>query len=607
MSVAAYRSLAPYAFRQWRRLLTIGVLTLLSSLAVALQPWPMKVLVDYALSGIPVPDAVGGALARFGIEVGPVVLIVGAGAASLGIFALNSLLDVGLTWSWAVAGQRMVRELAGDVFGRLQRRSFRYHQQQPVGDSLDRLTSDTWCVYQMTDGLLISPAQQLIMLGALGVVAWQLNAELAVYSLLTAPLMAWATVKFGNPLKRRARLAREARARLVSFVHQTLSSIPVVQAFATEHRNWDRFHALAADSVAVSQRGALVTSHYTLVTGLIAVSGTALIVYVGGRQVLAGALTIGGFMVFLAYLRTLQGAAEGLIKLYGALKPVEASIDRVLEVLRSGEDEVVERTGAIARVASAAGPRGAIRFEQVTFGYVPGRPAVESVTFEVRPGETVALVGATGAGKSTLASLVARFYDPWSGRITLDGHDLRDVRLAELRAQIALVFQESFLLPLSVAENIAYGRPEATREEVVAVARAANADEFIRRLPEGYDTVLGERGATLSGGERQRIAIARAMLKDAAVLILDEPTSALDGWSEAPILEAVEVLRAGRTTLIIAHRHSTVRQADRVLVLEQGRVVEEGTPAQLLARGGTYARSMGLQESRSQLPAEVAA
>lgn len=606
-SLRLYRRLAPYVLRQWPTLLVIVVLTFASSMAVVLQPWPLKVLVDHAAGGAPVPEILGRLFGGLGIGTEPRALILAAGVASLAIFALNSCLEAGLAWSWAVAGQRMVRDLALEVFGRLQRLSFRYHQQHTVGDSLERLTSDSWCVYKLTDGVLISPVQKLMTLGTLAVVAWQLNPKLAIYSLTTAPLMAWATWKFGEPLKHRAALARDARARLVSFVHQTLSSIPVVQSFASENRNWDRFHELAADSVSISQRGALLSGYYGLVTGLITAVGTTFIIYVGGTQVLAGSLSMGSFIVFLAYLRTLQGTAESLIKLYGSLKPLEASMDRVLEVLQARDDDVLDRPTAIHRELDADKSRGHLRFEDVTFGYDSGRPVLRNVSFEIKPQEKVALVGFTGAGKSTVASLIPRFYDPWSGRITLAGHDLRDLRLRELRGQIGYVFQDPFLLPVSVAENLAYGRPSATREEVIAAAIAARADSFIRKLPEGYDTLLGERGVTLSGGERQRLGIARALLRNAPVLILDEPTSALDSETEFVILEALERLMQGRTSLIIAHRLSTVRHADRILVLEGGCIVETGSHTELLNRGGAYARYLRLQDLGSGVSTEAAA
>jgi ATP-binding cassette subfamily B protein len=253
--------------------------------------------------------------------------------------------------------------------------------------------------------------------------------------------------------------------------------------------------------------------------------------------------------------------------------------------------EVDDRPGAQVMVR----PQGHVRVEHVTFGYEPGRPVLHDVSFEVRPGETVAIIGATGAGKSTLASLIPRFHDAWSGRITVDGVDVRELQLKSLRSQVAVVLQEPFLLPMTVAENIAYGRPDAPFDDIEAAARAANAHDFIMRLPEGYDTVLAERGATLSGGERQRLSVARALLKDAPILILDEPTSAIDSETEAQLLVALERLMMGRATIVIAHRMSTIATADRVVALEHGRVVEDGPPADLIAKGGVYARFLARQ------------
>ena len=377
----------------------------------------------------------------------------------------------------------------------------------------------------------------------------------------------------------------------------------MIQAFGTEDRNTRQFQSLAADAVTVSQRGTLLGSTFGLVNGLTTTVATAIVLYAGAHRVLTGALSVGSLLVFLAYMRSLQGALNSLLTTYGSLKSVEASIDRVMEIF-DADDGVRDVPGAKPLPELLRGERGHVRLENITFGYEPGRPVLKAVTLEARPGETVALVGPSGAGKSTLVSLILRFFDPWEGRVMVDGMNVRDVRLASLRANVALVLQEPFLLPLTAAENIAYGRPEASRDEIVAAAVAANADEFIRRLPEGYDTVIGERGATLSGGEKQRLAIARALLKDASILILDEPTSALDAETETSLLEALERLMAGRTTFIIAHRLSTIRNADRIVVLEDGQVVEAGSHQQLIAAQGHYQRFHSLQFAQST--AEVA-
>ena len=581
-------------------LLLIAGISLAASATVTLQPWPMKLLVDYALGSAGVPTWTHSLLASLSLPPTASAVIAVAAAASFLLWAFNNALDVGASWAWTIAGQRLVYDLASDLFHRLQRLSLLFHTRRTVGDSLSRLTGDTWSIYTVSSSLLIAPMQHLATLVTIGIVAWKLNPDLAMLSLGMGPALGASALFFGNRLKRRSKLSRETQAGVLSFVHQTLTALPIVQAFDTREQNTLRFQGLASDAVTRSQRSVLLTSASGVVNGLITTAGTATILYFGGVKVLSGTLSLGSLLVFLAYLRSMQTASEGLLAVYTTFKTTSASIDRVFEVLDS-EEMVREEPGAPVLPMV----RGHVQLEALTVGYEPGRPVLHDVSLEAQPGETIALVGPTGAGKSTLVSLIPRFFDPWSGRVLIDGHDVRGVQLKSLRAQIALVLQEPFLLPLSVAENIAYGRPGATREEVERAAVAANAHEFIMRMPDGYDTVLGERGATLSGGERQRLSIARALLKDAPILILDEPTSALDSETESLLLEALDRLMSGRTTFIIAHRLSTIRNADRIVVIESGRVVETGTHEELLAKSGTYFRFHNLQYELPAVPASV--
>jgi ATP-binding cassette subfamily B protein/subfamily B ATP-binding cassette protein MsbA len=432
----------------------------------------------------------------------------------------------------------------------------------------------------------VAPAQHLFTLAAVGLLAWQLDPLLTLLCFALAPLMGGSALFFGARLKRRSRQNQEAKSRLTSFVHQTLTAMPMVQAFGTGARNGAQFRSLADEAVTLLQRGTLVNSAYGLVNGSVITLSTALVLYVGGQQVLSGAMTVGSLLVLLAYLKLMQGAVQGLLSTYGQLKSTEANLDRVLEVLET-EPTVQESPKASLLPARVT---GRVQFQGVTFGYQPEAPILQEIDLEVLPGETVALVGSTGAGKSTLASLLPRFFDPWQGRILLDGVDLRQLQLKSLRSQISLVLQDPFLLPLTIADNIAYGRPTAARAEIIRAAELANADDFIRQLPQGYDTVIGERGATLSGGQKQRLSIARALLKDAPILLLDEPTSALDVATEALIMAALQQLMAGRTTFIIAHRLSTVQRADRIVVLDQGRIAEVGSHRALLDSRGLYFR-----------------
>jgi ATP-binding cassette subfamily B protein/subfamily B ATP-binding cassette protein MsbA len=433
--------------------------------------------------------------------------------------------------------------------------------------------------------VVITPAIALVTCGGMIVVMTRIDPGLAVLLVAVAPCIAVASVVLGRPLHFLSRTRQDLEGSLVSHVHQTLSGLSIVQGFGQEDRQRRRFQEFAADAIRVNRRQAGATTMLGLAANGLATLGMAAILWLGGRHVLAGDLSVGEMLVFVAYLTSLQDQFRTLTEAYGSLQSARGSIDRVMEVLEV-DDEVVDRPGA----PSLAKVRGLIRLECVSFGYEPARAVLHDVSLEVRPGQTLALVGPTGAGKSTLVSLVPRFFDPWSGQVLVDGCDVRHVSVRSLRAQVALVLQEPFLFPLSVADNIAYGRPSATRAEIEAAARIANAHPFIERLPHRYDTLIGERGATLSGGERQRLAIARAVLKDAPILLLDEPTSALDPETESLLLEALERLMVGRTTLIIAHRLSTIRRADRIVVLDDGTIVESGTHKQLLTNNGRYAR-----------------
>jgi len=579
--------LRSYAADQGVRLAAIAGLTAFSIAIGALQPWTMKILVDYGLKGDPIPPWLQTALSPLLAEPTARALVFAAGLASLALFALSTAATCGLNWLWTIVGWSMTSALSMDLFSRLQRRSLLVHYRSSVGDALSRLGTDAWCLVDLTHAIVISPFTQFLSLALVGTISWQMDRQLAMLALMMAPLLAMSSRFFGVRMKSRARQDREAHTRLVSFVQQTLAAIPVVQAFGRENINRLRFDTLARESTHSSRQSALVGSWYGMATGLITSIGGAIILYVGGHRVLAGTLSIGDLLVFLAYMNTLQSVSARVLNLYGTLKPLEARIDRVLDIL-DAVDHIPERSGAPALISSAGTPGRRVRLENVTFGYEPGHPVIEHVQITVEAGQTIALVGATGAGKTTVAGLIPRFYDPWDGRITIDGIDLRELQLASVRRNVAVVLQEPFILPISIAQNIAYGNPSASHHDIVAAAQAAQADRFIDRLPHGYDTIVGERGATLSGGEKQRLSIARALLKQAPILILDEPTSALDAETEASLVEALTRLMTGRTTFIIGHRLSTLRHAAEIVVFQHGRIVERGTHDALMRDGGVY-------------------
>jgi ATP-binding cassette, subfamily B, bacterial len=584
--------LFPYVWPHRRDFLVVLVAMAATVGLEVLRPWPTKLLVDDVLGAsgptsltairawLPGAESIEGLLAWTCITT---VLIVAAGAVSAMIQTVASVR----------AGQRMVYDLAADLFLHLQRLSVLFHSRRPVGDTMARVTGDPYGVQMFVNGVLIPLVQALATLAAMFWVMWRLHPAMTLLSLSIVPFLALAIAVFGRPMRERSRERRDLEARLMTAVERTLASIPVVQAFTREEIEQQRFRDHARATVRAYERATRADMWFKLGVGLVTAVGTAGLMWIGGRAALAGEISPGTVLVFLGYLASLYGPLNTITYMASMFQQAAAAADRVVEMMDVAPD-VRERPDA-----SEIRLTGHVRCEAVTFGYEPHRPVLRDVSFEVRPGETIAIVGPTGAGKTTLASLILRFFDPQAGRILLDGVDVRDMRVRALRRQVAIVLQESFILPLSIAENIAYGRPEATREEIVAAAAAANATDFIDRLPDGYDTIVGERGMTLSGGERQRLAIARAFLKDAPVLILDEPTAALDAATESLVLDALAKLVRGRTTLVIAHRLSTLRDADRILVLDRGALVEQGTHDALIAGGGLYAQLWRRQMRRA--------
>jgi ATP-binding cassette subfamily B protein len=581
---AMMRWLLGYAAGRWPNAAFVLLLTLFRSGLEVLKPWPLKLLVDNVLYAKPMPAF----MHHFTLPADRHAMVWWCVGATVLLF----LMSWTITATSAVAnigfGQRLSYDLAGDLFAHLQRLSLRYHSRKSVGDSLRRITSDSTCVSTIVKDALLpvltSGATLVLMFG----ICWKLSWPLTLAALAVVPAMGLVMRRYARPMLETSYRQQEAEGQIYGVVEQTLAAMPVVQAFCREDEADARFRQSTAATLAAAIDSTAVQIKFKLLTGLCTATGTAFVIWLGAQQALSGHISVGTILVFLSYLASLYGPIESLAYTSSTIQSAMGSARRVREIL-DHTPEVRDREGA-----KSIGPvRGDVRVEAVSFGYESGNLVLHDVSLTASAGQTIALVGPTGAGKSTLMGLLPRFFDPWQGRILLDGQDLRDIKLANLRRNVSLVLQEPFLFPLSIAQNIAYGRPGASSAEIERAAIAANAAEFIEQLPDRYNTVIGERGATLSGGQRQRLAIARALLKDAPLLLMDEPTSSLDTVTEAQLLEALRRLRQGRTTFVIAHRLSTVREADQILVLESGRIVQRGTHAELMGMPGLYVKLYG--------------
>jgi ATP-binding cassette subfamily B protein/subfamily B ATP-binding cassette protein MsbA len=541
------------------------------------KPWPLKVVVDNVLAGHPV----GGPLRT--LSSGD--LLLAACVALVAVYALLGALGVTSNYATIRVGQQLVNDFRSELYAHLQRLSLAFHSRREVGDLLYRLTSDTFAIQTLTMNGFFPIVSSVVMLAGMLVVMIRLDATLTAIALGVVPALFLAIIGMSRRVTALATDSRVKESALWALAQRTIGAIRVIQAFTTEEDEHRRFVHSSRESLAANLRLYTFQTAYGALVNVLIAAGTAGVLWVGARHVLTGELTTGEILVFVSYLASLYAPINTLTQTWGLIQGARVGAERVFEILDTAPD-LPDGT----RPLTARDVHGAITFAGVHFAYDPARPVLKGIDVHVRAGELAAIVGATGAGKTTLVSLVPRFYDPGAGRVLLDGIDLREFRLKALRQQVAMVLQPPLVFPTTVRENIAYGRPDATPADIVAAARLAQLDEFVERLPAGLDTVVGEAGATLSAGEQLRITIARAILRDAPILVLDEPTAALDASTEALVMEGLERLVTGRTTLVIAHRLSTVRRADVILVVDDGRIVEQGTFAELVARGGHFAR-----------------
>jgi len=587
--MSIYRRVLKY----YRGFLTRSLVALAFSFAAIglnlLKPWPFKIIVDEILKD-------HGDFVQFGFRWwfgGHVTTPAFNAAEAIALLCLAmvviqllwSLLNLASNYIFVKIGLESLLRLRTELYAHLQRLSLKFHDTRRSADSSFRVAYDSQSIQTIYNKGFTNIVSSGVTLFGTFAIMLRLDWQLTLLSLAIVPLLFGTIYFFAKRIRTQSTTIQEQESALLTQAQEGLSSIRMVHAFGREEFEVSQFHRQAHGSLQANLRLTMTNVKSGLAISTLIVSGTAAMYYVGSLHVMAGTLTLGALLVFVAYVVMLYQPLESLTYTAWAMEGATAGARRCFEIL-DRQDDVVDSPNAVTIEKT----KGAISFRNASFGYDSTREILSNINLEIAPNQIVALVGGTGAGKSTLLSLVPRFYDPTAGRLTLDGRDIREITKKSLRQQIAIVLQDTLLFSTTVRENIAYGRPDATEKEIREAARRAQADQFISNLPDAYESQVGERGGHLSVGQRQRIGIARAFLKNAPILLLDEPTSALDPTTESAIMDTIKELMHGRTTIIITHRIATIHGVDQILVLENGRVVEQGRGPELVARGGVYAK-----------------
>jgi ABC-type multidrug transport system fused ATPase/permease subunit len=589
------RYLRPY----WKLAGSSVLLTIVCALAALLTPWPLKIVVDSVLEQHPLPPFLAsllGPMASNRIE-----LLVVASVGGLLIALTMNGLHVVSNYVNTKIDQHIIMDFRSQLFLHSQRMSLAYHDRRRSGMLIYMINSqgDAPAGLIMTIPMLAESALTLV---GMFYISLRMDWGLALASLAVVPFLYYSVGYYATHIQDRLQKVRGLEGESLAVIHESLSMMRVIVAFGREEHEYRRFREQTTNAVAARVKVTVRQTIFSLVVNMITAVGSTLVLGLGAYHVIQGKLTVGQLLVVIAYIAAVYKPLETISYTIGSLQDRFISLKSTFELLDTEPDIKDAPQARTLRRAS-----GSIAYDKVHFTYAGRKDTLKDISFEAKPGQVIGIVGPTGAGKSTLVSLLPRFYDPKQGSIRLDGEDIRNITLKSLRQQISIVLQEPLLFSGTIAENIRYGRLEATQEEIIEAAKAANAHDFIMRLPQQYQTMLGERGAAISGGERQRISVARAFLKNAPILILDEPTSSVDSKTEAVILEALDRLMVGRTTFMIAHRLSTLHNADLILVMNNGQLVESGTQEELLLKGGLYKQlhdaQIGSKRAKAQAPA----